>query len=70
MGYGSSVAFVRELASVVLGGLHEPARCTARAGTRRIITDGSARALVILLGLTAWSRAHQVSDPAGVLDLA
>jgi hypothetical protein len=60
---GSSLSFLRELVSMVLGGLQARAARTARTGTRRIITDASVRALVILLALSAWGLARQVVGP-------
>jgi hypothetical protein len=62
---GSDLAFVRELASMMLGGLQERANSTAQAGTRRIVTDACTSALVILLGIAAWESARRIvgTDP-------
>jgi hypothetical protein len=57
---GSNLDFGRELASMMLGGLHERANCIARAGTRRIVTDACISALLILLGIAAWESARRI----------
>jgi hypothetical protein len=63
IGCESSLSFARELASVVLGGLKERARLTARTGTRRIVTDACTSALILLLGLSAWGLARRAIGP-------
>jgi hypothetical protein len=51
-GEQSSWAFVREIASLVLGGLRERRAISARAGIRRLIADSCCQA--VLIWLTLW----------------
>jgi hypothetical protein len=48
-GEQSSLAFVRESGSLVLGGLRERRALTARAGSRRLVSDSCCQAVIIFL---------------------
>jgi hypothetical protein len=50
-GQQSSLAFVRESGSLVLGGLRERGSLAARAGSRRLVADACCRAVLIFLML-------------------
>lgn len=64
-GEQSRWAFVRESASLVLGGLRERGALTARARTRRLIADSCCQA--VMISLTLWIlgilKTHVIAGP-------
>jgi hypothetical protein len=70
-GEPSSLAFVRESGSLVLGGLRERRAITARARTRRLLADACCQAVLICLALWIISAvsAEPVTGPGARLEV-
>ena len=65
-GEQSTLAFVRESGSLVLGGLHERRAITARAGSRRLVADACCQAVIIflMLWLISAPKTEAVAGPS------